>query len=233
MVNEFDFMVGRQAARPPQAHIDALAAFGTATLADAQEAPRAITGLRFAGGLVRFAGPALTVELAERDNGAAFAALRFCRPGDVIMLATGGCTKSAVVGGLFAGLCANAGLAGVITDGLCRDTDGIEASGLPVLSAGRSPLGPLTKRRGRIRVPVTIGGVAVEPGDVVVADRDGIVIVAATSVADLCTAAQQIRDREARIEAMIATGLTLPEWVEDLEFAEMGDADGPAASEAR
>jgi regulator of RNase E activity RraA len=109
--------------------------------------------------------------------------------------------------------CQQLGIAGVVVDGAVRDTLEIEEMGFPVFSVGSNPNGPTKNVPGRIGHPVTVGGVTVHPGDLVVGDADGVTIVERAQVAALLpAAAKKVADESARIAA-IRNGDTQAKWL--------------------
>jgi 4-hydroxy-4-methyl-2-oxoglutarate aldolase len=102
----------------------------------------------------------------------------------------------------------NAGIAGIVVDGMARDSEGIIASGMPVHARGITPNSCVRNGPGRIGLPIVAGGVAVASGDVVVADRDGAVVVPAAMLAGVVGRLDQIRRLEGELQARIAGGLT-------------------------
>ena len=119
----------------------------------------------------------MTCHCGPADNLAVFGALDAATSGDIIVAATDGFVGTAVTGDLVLGMARNKGLAGFVTDGLVRDVVGIEAVGLPVYCAGITPNSPARNGPGTVGFPVVMGGVAIAPGDILVGDRDGIVVV--------------------------------------------------------
>ncbi len=163
-----------------------------------------------------FCGVALTCDCGPADNLALFAALEAVRPGDVIVAATDAFTGCAVVGDLVLGMARNAGAVALVTDGLARDLDGIEGVGTPVFCRGVSPNSPARNGPGRLGLPVTLGGVTVASGDLVAGDRDGVVVVPRARIEEVIQALAGIREAEAALEAKVAAGLTVPDFVADL-----------------
>src|SRR5215208_6989646 len=129
---------------------------------------------------VRFAGPALTVT-AEDDHLPTFSALAEAVPGEVLVIAANG-RRLAVLGELFATEARRRGLAGVVIDGFCRDVAGLRRVGLPVFARGTIPASGSTVSRAPLRDPIRCGGVDVQPGDIVFADDDGVVIAPASRI---------------------------------------------------
>ncbi len=129
-----------------------------------------------------FVGPALTAFAYPADIVAMFGALSEAVPGDVIVVANDGYTGTAVIGDIAAGMMKNKGVAAFVTDGLGRDKAGIVATGLPVFCQGIQPNSPAMNGPGVVGAPVTLGDVHVEPGDVIVGDADGVVVIPGRSL---------------------------------------------------
>lgn len=125
----------------------------------------------------RLAGPAFCVLTAPGDNKAIHSAIDEAAPGDVIVVAAGGFADRALIGELMAGRAAARGLAGMVIDGAVRDAHAIGDMRFPVFARGVTPAGPYRNGPGLHQIPVAIGGVAVCPGDIVVGDDDGVVII--------------------------------------------------------
>jgi 4-hydroxy-4-methyl-2-oxoglutarate aldolase len=125
----------------------------------------------------RVAGPAFTVQASVDDNTALKeAAAAPPPPGSVIVVAGHELSRAATCGGLLALELHTLGVAGIVTDGVVRDSEEIVALGLPVWSRGVTPLAPKKGGAGRIGAAIEIGGVAIHAGDVVIADDDGVVV---------------------------------------------------------
>ena len=105
----------------------------------------------------QFCGTALTVDSGPRDNLAAWAALEIAKPGDIIVIATGGHMASSVAGDLYVGMAKNAGVAGIVTDGAVRDLTGINDVGIPVFACGICADSPWKNGPGRVGLPIVIG----------------------------------------------------------------------------
>jgi 4-hydroxy-4-methyl-2-oxoglutarate aldolase len=158
-------------------------------------------------------GTALTVDAGPRDNLAPWAALEFAKPGDIIVITTGEHLDCSVVGDIYVGMANNAGVAGIVTDGVVRDLPGINEVGIPVFARGISPNSPWKNGPGRVGLPILIGRVAVKAGDIVVGDQDGIVIVARENAGDAARAIQAVLAKEKQMEAGVKAGLTVPAWL--------------------
>jgi 4-hydroxy-4-methyl-2-oxoglutarate aldolase len=161
-----------------------------------------------------FVGTALPVATTARDNLAPYAAIRFAKPGDVMLVATGEYDGAAVLGDLILGMMRNAGVVAAVTDGLVRDIAGIVEVGIPVHARGLTPNSPFKHGPGTVGLPITLGGVVVEAGDVVIGDRDGVVVVPAWRTEEAIAALTEVRDKEASMDAMVRSGATAPSWLE-------------------
>jgi len=152
------------------------------------------------------AGVAYTVRILGAETAAVLRAVAEAPPGSVLVIDTGSVGIAPVWGGTSSLAGRLRGLAGCVTNGCVRDTAGIRESGLPVYAAGVCVIGTLKNHPGWHNVPVTVGGVCVMPGDYVIGDADGVVVVpAATGEAAIALAAAQQEKEEAR-DARIRAG---------------------------
>jgi regulator of RNase E activity RraA len=127
---------------------------------------------------LRLAGPACTVKVYPGDNLMVHKALDIARPGDVVVVDTSASPLNAVLGDLVCTKARYREIAGFVVDGLIRDLPAIKALGdFPVFARGATPIGPLHRGPGEINHPISAGGIVVSPGDVIVADQDGVVVV--------------------------------------------------------
>ena len=161
-----------------------------------------------------FVGAALPVATTARDNLAPYAALRFAQPGDVMMIATGDFETASVTGDIMVGMMRNAGIVAAVTDGLARDVDGIMEVGIPVYARGLSPNSPFKHGPGRVGLPITIGGVVVEAGDIVMGDRNGVVVVPSWRIDEAITALAEVAAKERDMDALVRSGATAPAWLD-------------------
>lgn len=160
-----------------------------------------------------FAGSAVTVKTVPDDNLTVFAALEVMQPGDVLVIAIDGWTGSAVFGDLIAGMFKNIGIAAVVTDGAVRDVTGLEQVGLPVYARGLTANSSQKNGPGTVGLEISIGGVIIRPGDIVVGDRDGVSVVPQEILPDAIEKMKAVRERERKMEAGIAKGMAMPDWV--------------------
>ena len=113
---------------------------------------------------MRFCGVALTVQSRPRDNLAPYAAIQYAKPGDVMLIATDTYEEASVAGDVLLGMAKNQGVCALVTDGLVRDIDGLNAVGIPVFARGLSPNSPHKDGPGKIGLPIYVGGVMVNCG---------------------------------------------------------------------
>jgi 4-hydroxy-4-methyl-2-oxoglutarate aldolase len=152
-------------------------------------------------------GVALTCDCGPRDNLALNAAIAQSQPGDVIVAATDGFTGAAVVGDLLLGIGRNRGLVGFVTDGLVRDLVDLEALQLPVYAIGISPNSPAKRGPGTVGLPIICGGCAIASGDVVVGDRDGVVVVPRARIEATLANLERVKAAEAAMLKRVREGL--------------------------
>jgi 4-hydroxy-4-methyl-2-oxoglutarate aldolase len=158
-------------------------------------------------------GVAMTCACGPADNLALFGALATAEPGDVLLAATDGFTETSVTGDLLLGMAKNRGLKGIVTDGVARDVPGILAVGLPLYCIGVNPNSPARNGPGTVGHPIVIGGVAVMPGDIVVGDGDGVVIVPRTDVESVLERLENVKAAEAGMDAKVKAGLKIPDFI--------------------
>jgi len=164
---------------------------------------------------MRFAGPALTVEVRPGDNLMIHAALAIAQPGDVIVVDGKGDLTSALMGEIMCQQAARIGVAAVVIDGAVRDAEAIRALGLPMYACGLNPNGPTKLVPGRLNHPISIGGVTIEPGDLVVGDGDGVTVIERAKVASLLPLAEEKVAAETKRIADIRSGKGLrAPWLE-------------------
>lgn len=206
--------------RPSDAQIDAFRDVPTGFICDALAGSAALAGgiAPLAADLLpsRLCGPALTVQSGPDDNLALLAALTEVQPGDILVTAVDGWQGSAAVGDSILGMAKNSGAAGFVTDGRVRDLDGILGVGLPLFCTGLTPNSPFGKGPGSVGLPVQIGGRPVESGDMIVGDRDGVVVVPFTLLNEVIESLAHIATLEKDRDARVAEGQKCPSDILDL-----------------
>lgn len=122
-------------------------------------------------------GPAFTIRVPEGDNLMLHKTMDLAEPGDIIVIDAGGATQRAILGELMLTYCKIRGIGGILLDGCIRDAEAIAEMDIAVYAKGVTPNGPYKNGPGEINVPVVIGGKVVNPGDIIVGDADGIIII--------------------------------------------------------
>jgi 4-hydroxy-4-methyl-2-oxoglutarate aldolase len=193
--------------RPPSELVDRFRGTPTSFIVDAMNGTGALDWRiqRLVGGSLL--GVALTCDCGPLDNLAFMAALAECKPGDVLVVATNGYAGAAVTGDLLMYVARNRGAAGYVSDGLVRDLDDLETVGLPVFALGVTPNSPQRRGPGSVGLPIVCGGVAVATGDVVVGDRDGVVVVPRARIDDTLKNLERVKAMEAATLERVRGGL--------------------------
>lgn len=145
-----------------------------------------------------FAGPALTVKMAVGDNLAVLKAIRQAKPGDVLVVDAKGDEYRAAAGDFIVGLMQTLGISALVVDGTIRDVVGIKRLNFPVFCRGTTIAASGKAGYGEVNVPIACGGVAVHPGDIVVGDADGVIVIPGDRAEAILPKAQQklIQDQE-------------------------------------
>ena len=155
----------------------------------------------------RICGPALTVKAYACDNLMPHKAMQIARPGDVMVIQAGGHLEGALWGDLLTKSAVVRGLGGVVMDAAARDVDAIEEQRFPIFSTAVLPGGTYKTNPGSINVPISVAGAAVEPGDIIVGDTDGVVVPRAMAAEVL-----------AKARAIVANEVTMTKRVEGGEL---------------
>jgi regulator of RNase E activity RraA len=166
---------------------------------------------------LRILGPACTVKVYPGDNLMVHKALDIAQPGDVVVVDTSASTMTAVLGDLVSTKARHRGLAGFVVDGLIRDLPAIQALGdFPVYARGVTPTGPLHRGPGEINHSICAGGIVVEPGDIIVGDQSGLVVVPQEIARELLDRLEASAVKETNYAAAVAHGDFSNDWVDAL-----------------
>jgi regulator of RNase E activity RraA len=206
----------RDIARVDAAIVEQASKFPSSILADVAGRRGALHG-RIAplSPTMRFAGPAITVEVRPGDNLMIHAALAVARPGDVILVDGKADLSSALMGEIMCQQAKAIGVAAVVLDGAARDAEAIRELGFPMYAAGLNPNGPTKSVAGRLNHPISIGGVTVHPGDLVVGDGDGVTVIEREKAAAMLPLAAEKLAMETRRIADIKSRKALrPAWLD-------------------
>ncbi|WP_455581085.1 RraA family protein [Dysosmobacter sp.] len=173
-----EFYIGPDFERLPQAVLDRLRDYGACVVSDAMKGFNAMDErIRAVAPGRCVCGSAVTVRLRPGDNLMLHRAIECARPGDILVLDTGGSCRHAVIGGIMSGAAFGKGIGGLIIDGAVRDVEELRQHGYPVFAAAVVPNTGDSEGPGQLNRPVSCGGVPVLPGDAVVADDNGVAVV--------------------------------------------------------
>jgi RraA family protein len=162
----------------------------------------------------KLAGPAYTVKTTPGDNLLVHKALDTAQKGDVIVVDAGGVCENAIIGELMMSRARQRGVAGIVIWGAIRDSAEIAAGTYPVYAAGVTHRGPYKNGPGEINVPVNMGGMAVNPGDIIIGDADGLVAVPQEQAERILKSAQGILAKETAAMKEIEAGTVDRGWVD-------------------
>ena len=213
------FRLRAQVERSDPETIAALGAFETPAISDLMNRLYTMaTAIRnLTDESLRLAGPACTVKVYPGDNLMVHKSLDLAQPGDVIVVDAQGSPMTAVLGDLVATKARHRGIAGFVVDGLVRDLPGIQAlADVPVFARGVTPIGPLHRGPGEINYPISCGGIVVHPGDIVVGDLNGVVVVPQEFARELLERLTERAAVEADYTAAVARGEFSNAWVDGI-----------------
>lgn len=161
-------------------------------------------------------GAAMTVRTCPGDNLVVHKALDLARPGDVVVIDARGQLVNAILGELMTEYAATRGIAGLVVDGAVRDQSSISAGTLPVFARGFSHLGPYKNGPGEIHGPIAVGGAAVNDGDVILGDADGVAVIPRARAWSALDAAEEVAAIESDHRRAIRAGSWDRTWIEGL-----------------
>ncbi|MFT5111960.1 MAG: 4-hydroxy-4-methyl-2-oxoglutarate aldolase [Parasphingorhabdus sp.] len=207
--------------RPTKVQIESFKGIATGFVVDAMDGSGAMASIIKPAGDGRdltciASGPALTVDTGPADILALLASLKFIQPGDIVVSSFSGYQGCASCGDRVAGMMKNSQAQGFVSDGPIRDYEGIVGIGLPIWCTGINPNSPVGQGPGRIGLPISIGGVHVESGDMIVADRDGVVVVPFADISRVIDRLGRIQELEKQLDKEVEDGLTQPAAIAEL-----------------
>lgn len=164
------------------------------------------SGIKAVAPGMKLAGPAFTVNCPPGDNLTLHKAILEAKPGDVIVADVHAYCGAGHFGDIMAVACMEKGIAGLVIDGGCRDAADLQSSGFPVFCRGINPGGTVKETLGETAVSIHCGGQVVCPGDLIVADDDGVVVVKKENIDTVWEKAQAIADREIEVQKQLRDG---------------------------
>jgi regulator of RNase E activity RraA len=208
----------------------ALAAFDRVTpdqVAQAARYPVAVVGdmagrrgamnarIQALGPGMKLAGPAFTVECRPGDNLMVHVAAAIARPGDILVVDARNDQTCALIGELLVAQLRAAGVAGAVTDSAVRDTAELAHGPMPIFASGRNPCGPTKNVPGRLGIPISCGGAPVSPGDLVLGDEDGVMVIPRAEVPGVLGQLDAKMAAEAQRLKEISEGRLISPWVDE------------------
>ncbi|KQM32550.1 S-adenosylmethionine--2-demethylmenaquinone methyltransferase [Rhizobium sp. Leaf68] len=186
------------AERPSKADIEALSKFSPATIHEAQGRKGALSSrLKPVDYRMKLCGPAFTVKCAPRDNIMLQLAINYAKPGDIIVVSAGEYEEAGSFGDVLANACLAKGIGGLITDTGVRDTLQLRDLGFPVFSLSVCIKGTVKETIAAVNDSIIVGGEIINPGDIVVGDADGLVVVRREDAQESARLSQIREDAEA------------------------------------
>ncbi len=225
------FRLRQEIERPHPETLTGLGLFDTPAVSDLMNRLYTMTpGVRnLTGQNLRILGPACTVKVYPGDNLMVHKSLDIANPGDVVVVDTSNSSLTAVLGDLVCTKARHRGIAGFVVDGLIRDLPAIRALGdFPVFARGVTPIGPLHRGPGEVNHAISAGGIVVQPGDVVLGDLNGVVVVPRDMADELLDRLRTRAAVEADYTAGVARGEFSNAWVDEiLDQSGVGVDRGP------
>lgn len=162
---------------------------------------------------MRVVGPAVTVRLRPGDNLMAHQAIALAEPGDVIVIDTSGNVTNAVWGEIMSFTAQKRGITGLVIDGAIRDRMAIVKLGFPVFAKAIIPTACDKDGPGEVNVPISCGGVTLNPGDLIVGDDDGVVVIPRKQLGEVSKKVKDIQEKEETRMKEIENGKVIPAWL--------------------
>lgn len=162
-------------------------------------------------------GRALTIKTRSGDNLMLHKALNMAKPGDVIILSNdGGESYRSLIGEIMFTYLASRGAAGIIIDGPIRDIDAVRKMEMPIYATGTNPAGPYKEGPGEINVPISCGGISINPGDIIVMDEDGVIVIPLQEAETVLKNARAFQEKDEAKLLAAQEGRAKREWVDEL-----------------
>lgn len=208
------FRISKRVERPPVELVNSFKGIPVANIGDNMNRRACLNARLRPMNSSPLLGTAITVKTSPGDNLMVYAAIEMARPGDVIMVDAQGELSNAIIGELMLTWAQTKGIAGVVIDGAVRDAAGIRNLNISVYAAGVIPNGPYKNGPGELNVPISCGGMMVKPGDIVVGDQDGIVVIDPLDASDILEKARATVVKEEGIMVAIKNSAWDISWMD-------------------
>lgn len=210
------FRINTQVARASDALMNRFNYVPTAHISDSMQRLHAAgAGLRPMHRSGKLIGNAVTVKVRPGDNLMVHKAIDTAQPRDVIVVDAGGDLTQAIIGELMMRHAQRRGIAGLVINGAVRDMGTISNDTYPVYAAGITHRGPYKDGPGEINFPVSIGGMVIHPGDIIVGDEDGVVAIPLADAEAVLALTETLRLREEKVMREILDGSVDRSWVDE------------------
>lgn len=210
------YRVIEQIERPSKELIESFSHIQVANIDDAMNRMGAISQSIRQMNNKNILGPAFTVKVPSGDNLMIFLAIELAKPGDVLVIDGDGYMGRALVGEILAKFAQSKKLGGFVINGCIRDYDVLKDIDIPIFAKGTTPNGPFRNGPGEINTPISIGGKVIHPGDIIIGDIDGVIVVNPNDADELRKKALEIEQKEAEMLKRIARGEGLDlQWIYD------------------
>lgn len=166
-------------------------------------------------------GPALTIRARPGDNLMIHKGLNLAQEGDIVVISNESDRSQSLLGAIIVAYARSKKLGGIVVDGPIRDVDEIAALGIPVYATGSTPGGPYKEGPGEVNTPISCGGVSVSPGDIVLGDSDGVIVIPRKDASRVLEEAREFAKLDAAKMQAALEGRAKRDWV-DKKLTEKG-----------
>ena len=205
--------INKLTVRPDPEIVKEFSTFGTALISDAMGRFGAMRKIHPISRGMKIAGPAVTVQTYRCDNLMVHVGLELAQEGDVLVVDAGGIDYTGVWGGHMTDMALNKKLNGIVVDGAVRDSEEMIEKGFPAFCVGVTPQGGYKDDPGSVNIGISCGNVRVNPGDIIIGDDDGVVVIPLEQIDSVITACRKIKEKETYQEAEMKAGKTLYELI--------------------
>ncbi|MGB8953587.1 MAG: hypothetical protein WCC06_13095 [Candidatus Aminicenantales bacterium] len=209
------FRIRRNITRPPQEQVDKFREFETPDVSDIMNRLYTMNDhIKNRINDMRICGPACTVKVFPGDNLMVHKALDIAKPGDIVVVDAGSSHMNGILGDLISTKAKHRGIQAFVIDGVIRDVLGIQEVGMPVFCRGITPIGPLHRGPGEINFPISCGGIVVNPGDIILGDINGVVVIRQEFAEEVL---ERVINQQKSLEGYVAKvrqGIFSNDWVD-------------------
>lgn len=213
-MSDIGYRIFRKINRPAKDLIQGFAGIPVANIADCMSRLACIDARLRPLNDAPLLGTAFTIKTRPGDNLLTHKALEMAEPGDVLVIAAQGQLINAIMGELMITWAQHRGIQGIIIDGAIRDVAALRKMTIPVYAAGVTPNGPYKDGPGEINVPVSCGGIAIKPGDILVGDADSVVVIDPQDAPKILEDAREVQRKEEEFHRQVLDGTWDRRWVD-------------------